>query len=150
LLDLSKVARAAAAIMAQERPRASEAISVTLPDAPALVQASDVLMQQVTINLLTNALDAAKSVETPAIVLSIERDGAHIQLAVTDNGPGVDPALQEDLFTPFASGKPIYKGLGLGLSLARSIVADAGGTLSYEPLQAPFQSRFLVRLPASD
>jgi C4-dicarboxylate-specific signal transduction histidine kinase len=58
--------------------------------------------------------------------------------------------MQGDLFTPFASAKPIYKGLGLGLSLARSIVEDAGGTLAYDPLQNPFQSRFVVRLPAYD
>lgn len=157
-LDLRAVARAAEAVMAQERPRASEAITVVLPQEPLYVAASDVLMQQVAINLLTNALDATKALEKPQIELRLMREvdatgnpsSRAVLLIVTDNGAGVDKALQGDLFTPFASGKPLYKGLGLGLSLAQSIVADAGGSLEYAPLSAPFQSRFVVRLPAHD
>ena len=82
--------------------------------------------------------------------LEITAEGDTVTLSVTDNGPGVDETMQGDLFTPFASAKPIYKGLGLGLSLARSIIEDAGGSLDYAPRQDPFQSRFVVKLPAHD
>lgn len=149
-IDLCAVARTAQTVMNQERPRASEAIRYTLPETPVLVRANDVLMQQVAINLLTNALDATKAQDTPAIELEITTEGDAVTLSVTDNGPGVDETIQGDLFTPFASAKPIYKGLGLGLSLARSIIEDAGGSLDYAPQQDPFQSRFVVKLPAHD
>lgn len=149
-LDLSAVARTAQRVMSEERPRASEAIRTELPSGATMVRANDVLMQQVTINLLTNALDATKALENPDIELRIETEAAHVVLSVTDNGPGVEASIQGDLFTPFASAKPMYKGLGLGLSLARSIVEDAGGTLTYTPQEAPFKSRFMVRLPAHD
>ena len=149
-LDLCATARSAHTVMSEERPRASEAIALNLPDSPLYVSANDVLMQQVAVNLLTNALDATKAKDVPEIVLKLHAEGETVVLTVTDNGPGVDATMQGDLFTPFASAKPIYKGLGLGLSLARSIVEDAGGTLAYDPLQNPFQSRFMVRLPAYD
>ena len=149
-LDLCAVARTAKTVMTDERPRAAEAIRLDLPDAPLYVSANDVLMQQVAINLLTNALDATKAKDDPEIELNLHSDGSTIVMTVTDNGPGVDETIQGDLFTPFASAKPIYKGLGLGLSLARSIVEDAGGTLAYDPIPAPFQSRFVVRLPSYD
>lgn len=149
-LDLRTVARAAQRVMSVERPRASEAISLALPDEPMVVRANDVLMQQVTINLLTNALDATKALDAPEIELRIENEAADVVLSVTDNGPGVEASMQGDLFTPFASAKPIYKGLGLGLSLARSIVEDAGGKLTYAPHDAPFKSRFMVRVPIHD
>ena len=149
-LDLCAVARSANAVMGEERPRASEAIGLALPGHPLYVRANDVLMQQVAINLLTNALDATKALDAPKIELSLRRDGDTVVMTVTDSGPGVDETLQGDLFTPFASAKPIYKGLGLGLSLARSIVEDAGGTLTYDPMQSPFQSRFVVKVPSYD
>ena len=147
-LDLRDVATAALEAMQQERPRASSAIRLELPDFPARVKANDVLMQQVMINLLTNALDATSALEAADVRLIITVPGSEVRMAVQDNGPGVAAEVADDLFTPFASGKPIYKGLGLGLSLARTIVEDCGGTLRYAPQDNPFVSQFVVELPA--
>lgn len=107
----------------------STAVRLTLPDpGPALtVRAGRVRLEQVLINLLNNALDAVSG-RTDAWVTVILNEGEErICLDVRDSGPGIDPALRDRLFMPFATSKP--GGLGLGLHIARDIMVEFGGTL---------------------
>jgi C4-dicarboxylate-specific signal transduction histidine kinase len=88
-----------------------------------------VLLQQVLVNLLMNAIDAMA--ETPAdrrrLTISTDVRGADVQVSVRDTGTGLPADLDGTLFTPFVTTKS--QGLGIGLTIARSIVAAHGGTI---------------------
>jgi two-component system, NtrC family, C4-dicarboxylate transport sensor histidine kinase DctB len=99
-------------------------------------------LEQVVLNLLQNAIEALEDVADPVIVLGVQVKGQHVTIHVTDNGPGVAPAVQKRLFTPFTTDKP--DGLGLGLVISRDIVATFGGELVLEP--SPGGARFVIRL----
>ena len=99
-------------------------------------------LEQVVLNLLQNAIEALDGVEGPSIKLGVEAKGETVVIHVTDNGPGVAPAVQQRLFTPFTTDK--RDGLGLGLVISRDIVAAFGGELALEP--SPTGARFVIRL----
>lgn len=92
-----------------------------------IVVADRVRLEQVLINLLQNAIEALKGVPDPRVRISAEA-GEQVVILVADNGPGINPAIADDLFTPFTTGKPA--GLGLGLGIARDITREFGGELT--------------------
>ena len=84
-------------------------------------------LSQLLLNLLLNGIEAAGPGGWVAVDLT-HRD-ASVLLRVTDSGPGIDDALRDRLFEPFATGKP--EGIGLGLAIARKIAESHGGTIDY-------------------
>ena len=94
-----------------------------------------VQIQQVIINLLSNAAEAIQTCERRELRLSVslQPDGRAL-ISVEDSGPGIDPAIQDRLFTPFTSTKE--SGLGIGLSISKSLVAAHGGDLWCESTSA--------------
>lgn len=92
------------------------------------VTGGHVRLQQVIVNLMTNALDAMAGQANPTVTLT----ALGPTLTVRDTGPGIDPAHQDHLFDPFFTTKPTGQGLGLGLSISYNIVTDFGGTLTGE------------------
>ena len=99
-------------------------------------------LEQVVLNVLQNAIEALEGVPDPAITLGVSARGKQVTIHITDNGPGVSPAVQTRLFTPFTTSK--RDGMGLGLVISRDIVAAFGGELSLEP--SPGGARFVIRL----
>lgn len=97
---------------------------------PLLVRAGPVRLQQVLVNILSNALDALDGVETRMIRITARVIGHEAVLQIADTGPGVAPSLVERIFDPFFSTKGVGKGLGLGLSISFNIMHDFGGTLT--------------------
>ncbi len=98
--------------------------------APAPVMADRAQMQQVALNLLTNAMEAMDDVPVQRRHLrlsTVTEAGQVVVVRVEDSGPGVDPALLETMFEPFFTTKT--DGLGMGLAICRSIVVSHGGTL---------------------
>src|SRR5216117_3371886 len=119
------------------------------PELPTVVGDANRL-EQVIVNLLSNALDALRSVKPPRrlIVDSFPDDtGGRVCVTVTDNGPGVAPEIAPRLFRPFASTKGV-RGTGLGLYISRQLVREAEGELDLVK-HAESGARFLVWLPSA-
>ena len=102
------------------------------PVGPCHVVGSAGQLQQVLMNLLQNALDAATGAgqSHPVVWISIEVGPDQVQLGVRDNGPGIPPEHMMHIFEPFFTTKPVGTGTGLGLSISYGIVEQHGGILS--------------------
>jgi two-component system nitrogen regulation sensor histidine kinase GlnL len=123
------------------------------------VLANEGALVQVLVNLLANARDACSVAAQPEIVIrtrfvsgfvtSVMRLGRAVKLpievSVSDNGPGVDPALRDDIFEPFVSSKK--NGQGLGLALVRKLVADMDGRIGHDRDEGGGWTNFRVHLP---
>ncbi|MBL4916489.1 ATP-binding protein [Szabonella alba] len=120
--------------IAQLRLRAAGAdLTIALPDGLPQVVAGPVRLQQVLVNILTNAADAVEGGTDRRIRLEADTTDEGVRIRVRDHGPGVPPGLAERIFDPFFSTKGVGKGLGLGLSISYNIVKDFGGNLRVEP-----------------
>jgi PAS domain S-box-containing protein len=129
-LNLAEVAREAVRLCQWEAGAAQVAVSDALPDNLPAVFADRVLLEQVLLNLLRNAIEANRD-QHPGMPSQIrleagECDGS-LAIRVIDQGPGVSDEQLGKLFTPFYTSKA--DGLGLGLSMSRSIVEGFGGAL---------------------
>jgi signal transduction histidine kinase len=109
---------------------------------PTAVAVDRSRFRQIVINLLKNAAEAAGPDGRVAVTLR-PVDG-HAELTIRDSGPGVDPRLKERIFEPFFTTKDV--GTGLGLSLAKRYVEEAGGEINVRNA-APHGAEFVVRLP---
>ncbi|MDB6180869.1 ATP-binding protein [Paracoccus fistulariae] len=92
-----------------------------------------VLIEQVVVNLLTNALDAVADQPDGRITVDAAPDGQMIALSVTDNGTGLGDLHPEDALNPFVTTKSAGRGMGLGLSISYNIAKDMGGDLRLVP-----------------
>jgi signal transduction histidine kinase len=124
--------------------RISLTTSLTAEDLP--IRSDAIHIQQVIMNLLLNAADAMEHIEPSmaAIELRTERDGKFAVLSVLDTGPGIPPDKIASVFDPFFSTKS--SGMGLGLSIARSIVETHGGQIRATNRGAG-GAMFQIRLP---
>lgn len=101
-------------------------------DVPAdlpLVRAGPVRLQQVLVNLLSNAADAVDGLPDARITIAADLRDGRVHLTVRDNGPGVPGAIADRIFDPFFTTKRVGSGLGLGLSISYNIMKDFGGDL---------------------
>ena len=103
----------------------------TLKPGEVHVLGQRILLQQALLNVLYNALDAIAGVDTPYAALRVSTFEQKVLIAVFDSGPGVSPSMESALFEPFESAPEKVSGMGIGLTLARQIINDHGGALSY-------------------
>jgi len=123
-LDLRATIRATAETL-QARARSRQRQLRIIEDNPArAIFADPVGVRQIAINLIGNALDAARAEVTVSTRGTV--------LVVTDDGPGVPPELAGRIFDPFFSTKPPDKGTGLGLAIARQLAEDSGAVLEWD------------------
>ncbi len=113
---------------------------------PNAVMAERVRLEQVLVNLISNALDAMKPTEDGALSITIHRTETQTRMDVADTGPGIPDKFLPHLFEPFYTTKPAGEGLGLGLSVSSSIVRDFGGTLTANN-RAEGGAVFILTLP---
>jgi PAS domain S-box-containing protein len=129
-VDLSHTATEVAALLEHEAESQQVEIVLELAEDLPPVHGEHVLLEQVVFNLARNAMDEVVSQSGERrIILRTSYDAQQVHVEVSDNGRGVDAALAEHIFDSFITGKE--GGLGLGLSISRSIVEAHGGVLRY-------------------
>ncbi len=90
-------------------------------------------LAQVLVNLIANAVAAVRTVEEqrqPEIRINTWVEGKQLFVSIRDNGTGIDPKIQSQIFDPFFSTKDVGEGMGLGLAVSHRIIANHGGSLS--------------------
>jgi PAS domain S-box-containing protein len=103
-------------------------------------------INQVIMNLLANAIDACDS--GGQVTVTTRRVDDAVEVAVADNGIGIDPAIRDKIFDPFFTTKPPGEGTGLGLSISYGIIQDHHGSIGIESEKGK-GSTFTVRLPTN-
>ena len=144
-LDLNEVVRQVLPLVRREIEERRIRLVLDFADLP-LVTGDRVQLQQVAVNLIQNACEALRDWTGPRrIYLRSRLAGTRAELTVEDSGPGVAPQVAATLFDPFVTTKS--GGMGMGLSICRSLVEAHGGALTHE---APAEggARFRLELPA--
>jgi len=106
-------------------------------------------LQQVVINLVTNAEHAVRGRPAAVILLATEARDDWVRLTVEDSGPGVPPEIRGRVFDPFFTTKSPDEGSGLGLAICQRVVAEVGGKIWIEDSEALGGAKFVVELPAA-
>lgn len=128
------------------------------PSLPAVLGSAHGLVQ-VLINLLANAREATQGIENPRVIVrtrfvsglqlhATDRGKAvrlPIEVRVSDNGPGVDPSVRDQIFEPFVTSKKT--GQGLGLALVRKLVRDMNGRITHDRDETGGWTHFRLHLP---
>jgi len=128
-VPVEEVVRDTMEIVSVRLKAAAASIDIDLGDAPLVVRAGSVRLQQVLVNIISNAADAVEGLDDRTIRLRARREDGKVVLTISDRGPGIPPAIAERIFDPFFSTKGVGKGLGLGLSISYNIIKDFGGSL---------------------
>ena len=128
-IDLHAVIDESLALVAHDMEARQIEATVDLSSNPCVISGDQVLLQQVLVNLVINAMDAMA--ETPParrhVTISTEVRAGDVEVSVRDTGTGLPAQINGTLFTPFVTTKA--HGLGIGLTIARTIVDAHGGTI---------------------
>ncbi len=125
-------------------------LTVSLTSELPQVNANPVQLQQLVLNLVRNAFEALAELppgKRELAVSTVLNPSGDVEIRVTDNGPGISPAIADRLFDPFSTTKK--SGTGLGLPISRTIAHSHGGTIESRPMSSQGAS-FHVRLPAAE
>jgi C4-dicarboxylate-specific signal transduction histidine kinase len=129
-VDINEAIREVIELTRGEAAKQGAVVQTAFGEGLPLIEGDRVQLQQVVLNLIVNAVQAMGAVEAGPRELSITTDRAEpsgVLVAVKDSGPGLAPANLEQLFAPFYTTKA--DGLGMGLSICRSIIEAHGGRL---------------------
>jgi C4-dicarboxylate-specific signal transduction histidine kinase len=145
--DLADIVRDA--LMLFEPTAQSHHINITLdiPDHPCPVRADRLQIEEVLLNLLQNAVEALHQCERAIIHIQLERQDHLWRVTVRDNGAGLAPQALAHLFEAFYTTKST--GLGLGLSLSRTIIEAHGGHIGVD-MEAAQQTKFWFTMPFAE
>jgi len=129
-VDVAEAVEAAREIAGPTLRKIGVDLILDLPPDMGPVRAGPVRLQQVLVNLLTNAADAVAAQDDRRVRVAARAEGDTVVLRVEDSGPGVPAEIASRVFDPFFSTKGVGNGLGLGLSISYNIVRDFDGTLA--------------------
>jgi C4-dicarboxylate-specific signal transduction histidine kinase len=128
-IDLAVLTKDAVLLLMERLARNGISPNLSAPHGRIVVLADQIQLRAVIYNLLVNAIDALKPVpaERRHLAVTLRRNGANAVLEIEDAGGGVAADVKEHIFEPLVTTKK--DGLGLGLSMSRSVVAAHGGTI---------------------
>ncbi len=131
--DLNQIASATLALARSELLARQTSVDFAPASTGVPILANLAQLQQVVLNLVMNAVEATSHLAPSdrSVEVGVRRCGRWGDIVVTDNGCGLSREMIADVFKPFVSTKP--KGLGLGLSICRSIAHAHGGSLKFDP-----------------
>ncbi len=158
--NLHEAVRRARAVI-EAGGRAPQIVEEFDPSLPLVLGNVDALVQ-ILLNLLANAADACRDSDEPKVIIRTRFasglrlhpnvDGRPvrlpIELRISDNGPGIDPALRDHVFEPFVTTKKT--GQGLGLALVRRLVRDMNGRIAHDREEPPGMTHFRLHLPMAE
>jgi signal transduction histidine kinase len=148
-LDLNDVVRDTVRFLSALSTAREVEMTGLIAPTPLPVNGDFIQLQQVILNLIVNAMDAMSGMPSAErrIKVLTARDGDFADLSVSDAGPGIPVEKLKEVFEPFVTTKP--QGMGMGLSIARTIVEAHGGQVSAENL-AGRGAAFRIRLPLTE
>ena len=129
-VDIRQVVTHAVAILDQRLRSSGAEVTMAFPDTPLFALCDANRLEQVIVNLVSNALDAMVGQPSPSLEIHGTTQGSMLRLTVRDHGVGLSAEVLPRLFEPFFTTKDAGVGLGLGLAISAGIVSDFGGTLS--------------------
>jgi PAS domain S-box-containing protein len=146
LVDVNDIIRGMIELLRSEATRYSISMRTELSEGLPQIMGDRVQLQQVTMNLIINSIDAMKGVEgTREIAITSERvENEQLQVSVSDTGIGLPSQRTDQIFNAFFTTKP--HGTGMGLRISRSIVESHGGSL-WAAHNSPRGARFAFTLP---
>jgi two-component system NtrC family sensor kinase len=164
--DINDIAERAAALIHHDMKLREVSFELKLADSLPAIRGDSHELQQVVLNLLTNAIQAVA--ENPAdsprhVILSTALQNEQVTLEIADSGPGIDEKMLPQIFLPFVTTKPPGEGTGLGLSIAYRIIQAHNGSIEALPrpnggmsfmvslpMQAPEEPESAIPKPGSD
>jgi two-component system NtrC family sensor kinase len=151
LVDLGRLISESVSFVERQAALANKRIVVEPFPSPVQLKADAQMLQQLLLNLLTNALDAiegAGEVRIAANTVAIGRGQQQfLQISVADNGCGIPQENLSKVFDPFFTTKEVGKGTGLGLPICQSIVEQHGGTIEIKSEGIGKGTTVMVKLP---
>jgi len=129
-VDLNEVCRTAARLLQYDALTRRTVLALSLDPGHPMVTGDPIQFQQVVLNLILNALEAAAASDAPRVEISTAVRGDDVEVAVRDNGPGLAADVRRHLFESFFTTKP--QGLGLGLAIVHSIIERHNGRVQAE------------------
>ena len=147
-IDMNDVVREVVRLLDAEARTRGVDVRVELGSEPLMIAADHVQIEQLLVNLMVNGMEAVETnppENRHLIVSTAKAANGEITLQVSDNGPGIEAEIRNELFKPFVTTK--HKGLGMGLAVCRSIVEHHGGGIRVGD-SGGSGTTFLVALPA--
>jgi two-component system C4-dicarboxylate transport sensor histidine kinase DctB len=129
-IDLKVAITEAMDVLAPRLASACVTVEIDLPQNLPQVRGVAIRLQQVVVNVVSNAADAMEGRDDRRVIISAVEAKGKVALRIRDHGPGVPAAIADRIFDPFFTTKQVGSGLGLGLSISYNIMKDFGGDLS--------------------
>ena len=144
--DVHEIIERALSLVQEQLKQRGIDVVFDLCDEDVSVLSNPIQLEQVFINLLTNARDALEVSDVRKIRIASRLRGDSVFITFSDTGPGIPPELEPRVFDPFFTTKEVGSGTGLGLSITYSIVKEHGGEISVVSL-AGGGATFTIELP---
>ncbi len=145
---LNQVLQQSISLMQEQLRLRQIEVVLHFPVENVVVIGNAIQLEQVFINLLTNARDALASSPQKTITITCSTDNGIVNVTVSDTGPGIPEGLEQRIFDPFFTTKDVGSGTGLGLSITYGIIKEHQGTIVVE--NHPGEgATFLIQLPLS-
>ncbi|HLH63671.1 MAG TPA: ATP-binding protein [Ktedonobacteraceae bacterium] len=128
-VDITQVIQRSISLMQEQLRLRQIEVRLHFPEEGIVVIGNAIQLEQVFINLLTNARDAMVDAPYKTIIITCRAQADSVEIRFRDTGPGIPPGLEQRIFDPFFTTKEVGTGTGLGLSITYGIIKEHQGTI---------------------